>query len=92
LSRSEGFGLVLAEAAAAGVPILLRSCGGVSDLFTHAVDAMFFESVDDLYENLRRLDPLSARVGIARAARKLTEDHLDRERMLSEYQKLFSAL
>ena len=55
-SRADGFGFVVAEAMAAGLPVLVSSATGAKDLVTEGVNGWIFEAgrEDRLLEALRR--------------------------------------
>ena len=51
-SGGEGFGLVLIEAMASGVPVLAMKRGGVTDIVQHGVNGWLFELEDDFRVHL----------------------------------------
>jgi glycosyltransferase involved in cell wall biosynthesis len=77
-NRTEGFGMVYAEAGAVGVPVIGARVGGVPSAVREGETGLLVapKSVEELYRALRRLldDPqLRARLGAAGAARARTE-------------------
>lgn len=56
-SRYEGFGLVLVEAMAAGVPVIASNIDGPGEIVTDGVNGLLFESdnPDDLFDKIQTL-------------------------------------
>jgi glycosyltransferase involved in cell wall biosynthesis len=80
-SRSDGQGLALVEAMAAGLPCLGSAAGGIPDVITDGVNGLLFEreNVDDLADKLVHLlrdDRLRSRLaaGALEAAKQYTMD------------------
>jgi glycosyltransferase involved in cell wall biosynthesis len=76
--RSEGFGMVYAEAGAVGIPVVGARVGGVPSSITHGETGLLVtpRSADELYHALRDLladQALSRRLGEAGAARAKAE-------------------
>ncbi|MGO9560549.1 MAG: glycosyltransferase family 4 protein [Acidimicrobiales bacterium] len=76
--RSEGFGMVYAEAGAVGTPVVGARVGGVPSSVRHGETGLLVtpKSVDELYEALRNLlddEGLARRLGAAGAARAKAE-------------------
>ncbi len=76
-SRSEGMPVALIEAAAAGLPVVARSVGGVPELVAHERTGYLGRSDDELAFGLARLldDRRAARAMGARARLRVTKPH-----------------
>jgi glycosyltransferase involved in cell wall biosynthesis len=77
-NRTEGFGMVYAEAGAVGIPVIGARVGGVPSAVRDNETGLLVtpKSVDDLYQALRRLldnEALRRRLGAAGAARARAE-------------------
>ena len=61
-ARYEGFGLVVAEAIAAGVPVLVSNSGGPFEIIQQGKYGLYFENgnIDSLIHELRRFINLSS--------------------------------
>jgi glycosyltransferase involved in cell wall biosynthesis len=91
-SRHEGFGLVVAEAMAAGTPVVVSRATNLPELVEDGVEGLHADpsDPDSLAEALLRLAldaELRARMGAAAAARARRDFGV--ERMLDEYEALF---
>ena len=76
VNRLEGFGLAVAEAMAAGLPVVTADLPGVREVITPGVDGLLAEPLlaSDLAAKLRQLlDDPAARAAMGRAARATAE-------------------
>ncbi len=84
--HEEDFGIVYAEAHAAGLPIIALNRGGVRDVVTHNQTGLLLENLTDLKDALRNFDPSTF-------DRRLITDNskrFSRERFASEFAKVFT--
>jgi glycosyltransferase involved in cell wall biosynthesis len=94
-SRWEGFGLALAEAMAAGAPVLAAACDyGPAEIVAHGVDGWLVPPDDApaLGEGLRSLlgdDSLRSRIS---AAARISVERFDRAPILERYAALIEAV
>lgn len=54
-SREEGFGLVLLEAMAAGVPVVASRVGGIEEIIEHEYNGILFENSGELAEGIIKI-------------------------------------
>lgn len=92
---AEGFGIVLMEAQAAGVPIVTSACGGRDEGMVHGATGFAFAERDTpaLAEHLTRLmtdDEIATRFG--HAARAFAVEHFDLVRCTAKLEVLFEEL
>jgi glycosyltransferase involved in cell wall biosynthesis len=95
VSRSEGFGLAVAEAMASGLPVVGMDVPGVRDLLGEGKAGILVPECDpvslaDRTIRLLRDDALFRR--IARAGRSLAEDRFDVRRMVAGYLEVASEM
>ncbi|MFW2137258.1 glycosyltransferase family 4 protein [Chryseobacterium sp. TY4] len=94
-SRFEGFGMVLIEAMACGVPCVSFDCDyGPSDIITDSVDGFLIakENITELAEKIMRLisdEELRKRMGIVA---KQNVDKFDKSVILKQWDNLFKSL
>jgi glycosyltransferase involved in cell wall biosynthesis len=76
-SRSEGMPVALIEAAAAGLPVVARTVGGVAELVAHERTGWLGTSDEELAFGLAKLldDPTEARAAGARARLRVARAH-----------------
>jgi len=90
----EPFGLVIAEAMAAGRALVVSHAGGAAELVTPGVDALVHEpgDVDGLAAAIRALtlDP-ARRAALGRAARATAERRFDRARLARELVPIYES-
>jgi len=89
-SRSEGFGLVLVEAALLGIPIVCSDIPTFREMFTDD-EASFFkmDDIDNLHDKVMRMDELKKKK--AKAKIKAT-DTFNVIKMSDEYYRLYNSL
>ena len=90
-SKTETFGLVVAEAKAFGLPIVTTPCGGVSEQVRDDVHALFFPMLDSraLAAQLERLlDNEKQRTVMGRISREQTAHLTTHENMLAKFEQL----
>ena len=87
ISWEEPFGLVVAEAMAAGTPVVATPRGSLPELVAHGQTGFLGESDAELVEFVRRID------GIDRAAcRRRAEQRYSANRMAADYEALYTRL
>ncbi len=77
-NRLEGFGLVIAEAMASGLPVVVADLPGVRELITPGVEGLLVQPMlaGDLADRIRELlDDPERRRSMAAAARRRAEEH-----------------
>jgi glycosyltransferase involved in cell wall biosynthesis len=88
----EPFGMVIAEAMAAGRAVVAVQAGGASELFEDGVDALGHKMGDaeDLARHLRRLAQDAAlRERLGRSARATAVQRFSAARMAAEFRKVY---
>lgn len=93
-TRREGFGLVVAEAMACGLPVVATNCSSMPELVDHGRGGFLFapNDRDEMLEYLLRLarDPvMRAEMGAYNREKILAEFPLDK--MIAGYRELFAA-
>ena len=91
-TNPEPFGMVIAEAMAAGRAVVAVEAGGSSELFQDGVDALGHRMGDaeDLARQLRRLvQDASLRERLGRAARAAAEQRFSPARMAREFRQVY---
>lgn len=92
-SPSEGFGLAIAEAAEAGLALVVRRAGGFTRALTHERDALIYEHPDQLPPLLARvLDDASLRARLGASARALVHARFGHAAMVERYAALYREL
>lgn len=91
-TKGESFGLVLAEAGAAGLPVIANDIGGVHEVIAdeetgYIVSALRQDQFNSRLETLVNSAELREKLG--RAGRKRVEKMFSLGRMLAEYEKVF---
>ena len=89
----EPFGMVIAEAMAAGRAVVAVRAGGALELFEEGVDALGHEMGDaeDLARQLRRLvDDPALRQSLGRAARAAATERFSARRMALEFRQVYA--
>jgi glycosyltransferase involved in cell wall biosynthesis len=94
-ARDEGFGLVVVEAAAAGLPIVASQVGGIPEIITHEHDGLLVPPGEPnaLAAAVQRLlnDPEQAR-RLGENARRTAIERFSAEAMAERYMKLYERL
>ena len=93
--RDEAFGLVFAEAAAVGRPVVATRVGGIPEIVIHGDTGHLVESEDSealatAVVNLLQDSGLARRMGLC--ARQRAEEHFSNESMAAAYAALFRRL
>ncbi len=93
-SRKEGFGYVIIEAMACGVPPVISYMDGVSnETVKHGVDGLV---INDVYELAGSIDKLLSDAGYAKqmgaSARKKAVEYFDLNRISQQYYDLYASL
>ena len=87
ISWEEPFGLVVAEAMAAGTPVVATPRGSLPELVAHGETGFLGETDAELAELVRRVD------GLDRAAcRRRAEQRYSADRMVAQYEELYARL
>jgi glycosyltransferase involved in cell wall biosynthesis len=91
-SRTEGTPIVLLEAMAAGVPILVTDVGGVLDLVGNAAERVRPESPTALADSIRALrDDRARRTSLGRAGLERLQTHTSESDWLDGYDAIYEA-
>lgn len=92
-SRYEGFGLAIAEAMAAGLPVVSTSVGGVADVVGEAGELIASDGALDLANaTIRLLDDHQRRQDLGRAARARALQSLDGRTTVKCFEDVYRAL
>ncbi len=87
-SHREGFGVVIIEAAALGLPAIASNIYGISDAVHDSVTGLLFEpkNVDDLQKSIQMLlSDVSLRSALGLAAYENVKDHFDSKEVVGNY-------
>jgi glycosyltransferase involved in cell wall biosynthesis len=84
ISWEEPFGLVIAEAMAAGTPVLATPRGSLPELVAHGVTGFLGETDEELADYTIRAGDLDRS-----ACRRRAEERYSAERMVSDYEALY---
>jgi glycosyltransferase involved in cell wall biosynthesis len=87
ISWDEPFGLVVAEAMAAGTPVLATPRGSLPELVEHGVTGFLGETDEELAEYAERAGDLDRA-----ACRRRAEERYSADRMVSDYEALYRTL
>lgn len=92
-SRSEGFGMAIAEALISNVPVICRPCGGVTDYLQDNKDVFFFDDEDSFNELLSKLEngELDG-VAVAKAGGQKILELFNLEKAAACYESLYMEL
>ena len=94
-SRLEGFGLVVAEAMACGLPVIAANSSTSPELIEHQVTGLLYPQ-DDVYAFVEAVRQLASdemlRKKIANAARQYVKHHFNLETMVDNYIKYYNMM
>jgi len=89
-SRREGFGMVLLEAAAYGVPSLATRIYGIVDAVVEGKSGLLFEHKDELVSHMEEMiNNVSLRVEMGDYAFNRTKTFFDQEIFISQYNRFY---
>jgi glycosyltransferase involved in cell wall biosynthesis len=94
-SRTEGFGLAILEAMAAGVPVVASAVGGIPEIVEDGVTGRLFAAGDAAALSEALLALLAderVRRGLAARANALVREKFSVERMCEQYRRLYADL
>ena len=83
----ERFGLVLAEANAAGVPVIAMNLGSCSEVIEDGRTGFLVRDVNEAVQALKRVAELDDR-----ACRARVEEHFSKEAMVEAYERVYQAV
>lgn len=84
ISWEEPFGLVVAEAMAAGTPVIATPRGSLAELVAHGVTGFLGETDEDLAGFVKRVGEIDRA-----ACRRHAEERYSADRMVSDYEELY---
>ncbi len=87
-SRSDPFGLVVAEAMMRGIPTVVSDACGIADVLTHEHDALLVpsESVTELFKALSRMKDIALRQMLSANGRATAEKECSLAKMITDYE------
>ena len=92
-SHYEAFGIVLAEALAAGTPVVARDVGAVSYVAPHAKAGLLFKTKEGLTRNVvTLLSDKNQRTQFAEAGKKHVREHFSWDTTIKKLTELYSEL
>ena len=84
---AERFGLVMAEAMGAGVPVIAMDNGSCREVVAHGKAGYLVNSVDEAVEWLKHIEKISPA-----DCRKHVEDNFSIESMVKAYEKVYDTI
>jgi len=81
---NEPFGLVMAEAMAAGTPVISYRQGAAPEIITDGSDGFLVDSLDQMVEKIKQIDKIDRR-----QCRQTIEQKFSTTRMVDNYEQLF---
>lgn len=87
ISWGEPFGLVVAEAMAAGTPVLATPRGSIPELVVHGETGFLAETDEELAEFVARVSEIDRA-----ACRRRVEERFSADRMVADYESLYRTL
>jgi glycosyltransferase involved in cell wall biosynthesis len=92
-SRSEGFGMAIAEALMVNIPVICRHCGGVTEDLIDNVDVFYFDDEESFNDVLFKLESgeLNA-VAVAESGRQKIQELYNINKATLNYESLYLEL
>jgi glycosyltransferase involved in cell wall biosynthesis len=94
-TEPEPFGLVIAEAMAAGKPVVVSAVGGAAEIAVGGTDSLVYQPGDDrqLAEHIHQLaDNPQLRARLARTARETAIDRFDLDRFVGQVEGIYQQI